>query len=104
MNASLNHYLSSPSKLFAYIQAELPILASNFPYFKELVLGEKLGMVCDPQKPTEIAKGIEHLLKYKDAFREGMSEVRARYCWEIEEEKFLNVYRGLWWRWIKVQK
>lgn len=94
-NVGLNHYLCSPSKLFHYIMAELPVACSDFPFLRKVILDNGLGATFDPADPKSIAEAIEFIVGNKTRYqeiKENLSEAKKRYCWENEEKKFLRVY------------
>ena len=78
---------------------ELPVIASNFPLWKEIVEGNECGRTVEPLNPKEIAKAIEHLLKNPE-LRQKMGEngrraVWEKYNWENEGAKLLGLYGKL---------
>jgi len=85
---NMNNYFCSPNKLFEYIQAGLAVVASDLPFLRQIVVGNDVGLVFDPNDPSDIAKKInlvsnrENLAK----FRQRTLEVRLRYTWR--QEKF----------------
>jgi glycosyltransferase involved in cell wall biosynthesis len=97
-NAGTNHYLCSPSKLFHYIQAELPVASSDFPVLRSIVADHEVGALFDPASPRSIAAALDYLVADPDrqaAIRERLRSLKRRYCWEREEERFLEAYRSL---------
>jgi glycosyltransferase involved in cell wall biosynthesis len=97
-NVGMNHYLGSPSKLFHYIMAELPIACSDFPFLRSVVAGHGLGAVFDPDDPRSIARAVSLIVgdhDHRQAIKRNLSVARRRYCWEVEEEGLLAVYRSL---------
>ena len=62
-NISKSYYYSMPNKIFQYIAAEVPILGSNFPEYKKIILQNKIGEVIDPIKPKVIAQKIIEMTK-----------------------------------------
>jgi glycosyltransferase involved in cell wall biosynthesis len=98
MNVGINHYLCSPSKLFHYIMAELPVACSDFPFLRKIVVENDLGAVFDPSSPASIASAVGTIVGDPDRYsqlRANVSAAKRRYCWEEEERRFLNVYRSL---------
>ncbi len=59
---SLNHWLTTPQKLFESIAAGVPVVASDLPGMARIVRDEGIGLVCDPRSPREIADAIGELL------------------------------------------
>lgn len=94
-----NHMEAQPNKLFEYMAAGLPVIASNFPLWSELVGGASCGVLVDPKNPHAIAEAIRwvlsHPLEAEQMGQRGMCLVRERYNWEHEFSKLLSLYRDL---------
>lgn len=90
-----NHITSYPNKLFEYMGAGLPFVASNFPYWKQFVDDIGSGVRIDPLDPTAIADAIEYLLDNPDVAHQmgeaGWHAVRDRFSWETEAEKLIKL-------------
>lgn len=95
---SKSYYFSLPNKLFQYIAAEVPILGSNFPEFKKVILNNKVGEVVDPRKPKLIAQKILKMTKLvnQKKYRYNLEGLfKSRYNWKIEEKKLLEFYEEI---------
>ena len=68
-NVGVNHYLASPSKLFIYLMAEMPIACSDFPFLRSVVVDNGLGEVFDPGDPSSIACAPPHRSSSRRAIR-----------------------------------
>ncbi len=94
-----NHIYSLPTKMFEYMLAGVPVVASNFPLWKKIIKGENCGICVDPRKPKQIAKAINFLfsnpLLAKKMGDNGRKAVLNKYNWAIEEKKLLELYRKL---------
>lgn len=94
-----NHLNSQPIKMFEYMSAGIPIIASNFPIWREIVEGNNCGVCIDPMKPTEIAKAMEYLLSNdsiaKEMGKNGRDAVVNKFNWESEKKKLITVYKQL---------
>jgi glycosyltransferase involved in cell wall biosynthesis len=94
-----NYIESLPTKLFEYMAAGLPVIASNFPLWKEMVEGNNCGLTVDPLKPAEIAKAVEYLIERppeaRKMGRNGRKAVSEKYNWENEGKKLLALYAYL---------
>jgi len=94
-----NHINAQPNKFFEYMSAGIPVIASNFPLWKEIVEGNQCGICVDPMKPQEIAEAILKLVDYPDeAARMGENGRRAveeKYNWEKEKQKLIDSYERL---------
>jgi len=94
-----NHINAVPNKIFEYMATGLPVIASNFPLWKEIIEGNKCGLTVNPKKPEEIAKAIEYLIAYpaetKEMGENGRKAVFEKYNWENESKKLLKIYEKL---------
>lgn len=94
-----NYVESLPTKLFEYMAAGLPVVASNFPLWREIVEGNNCGLCVDPLDPKAIAEAVEYLLTHpEEAHRMGGNGRRAveeKYNWEREGERLLKLYGEL---------
>jgi glycosyltransferase involved in cell wall biosynthesis len=101
MNA--NERLSTPNKLFESIAVGLPVVSSDFPERKRIILGDPdgpLGAVCDPAKPEAIARAIRSILDLApdaraDLHRRILHAAHERWNWEIESAKLAGLYESL---------
>lgn len=94
-----NHIDAQPNKMFEYMSAGVPVIASNFPLWREIVEGNECGICVDPLDPQAIAGAIDYLVTHpQDAERMGRNGQRAvaeKYNWGIEEQKLLGFYAAL---------
>jgi glycosyltransferase involved in cell wall biosynthesis len=94
-----NHVDAQPNKMFEYMSAGLPVLASDFPLWRELLLDSGAGLVADPMDPTDIARIIGQLLDdpatAEDMGRRARASVMSHYLWSSEEKKLFALYEEL---------
>jgi glycosyltransferase involved in cell wall biosynthesis len=93
-------YLDSyPVKLFEYMAAGLPVVASDFPLWRSIVAEAGCGILVDPLDPEAIAGALERLLADPGAAEEmgrrGRAAVEERWSWEPEGRKLLALYASL---------
>jgi len=94
-----NHIDAQPNKMFEYMSAGLPIVASNFPLWRKIIEGNQCGLCVDPLNPQAIGGAIQYLVdnskEAKKMGKNGRKAVENKYNWLIEERKLLKLYKGL---------
>ena len=60
-NLSKSYYYALPNKLFEYIMAEVPVIASNLPQMKEVVEKYDVGFAINIESQTELISAIKKL-------------------------------------------
>lgn len=89
-NRGLNYYYALPNRIFDYIRADVPIIASDFPEIRRIVSHYKIGKLIDNYEPKHLASVICLLIaeeKDKEAFRKANEEL----TWEKESALLLEI-------------
>jgi glycosyltransferase involved in cell wall biosynthesis len=100
---SLNHWFSTPNKLFECLAAGLPVVASDFPELRRIVVedpGGPLGVVCDPQDVQALAGAIRSIVEVPAEEREAlrlscMAAAHERWNWESEAVRLVSLYEDI---------
>jgi len=95
----VNYIDALPVKMFEYMVAGIPVIASNFSLWREIIEGNKCGLCVDPLNPSEIAKAIDYIMTHpaeaQQMGKNGLRAVQEQYNWDIEEKKLLALYEQL---------
>jgi len=90
---------SLPIKLFEYMSAGIPVIASNFPLWKKIIEGNECGICVDPFNSTQIAEAMLYLrdnpVEAKAMGDNGRKAVLEKYNWNNEEEKLIDLYNTI---------
>jgi glycosyltransferase involved in cell wall biosynthesis len=93
-------YLTSqPTKLFEYMAAGIPVVASDFPLWRSIVEGAGCGLLVNPLDVNDIAAAIEFLIRNPHEAeamgRRGRKAAEERFSWTNEEQVLLAFYASL---------
>ena len=91
-------HLSLPNKLFEYLMAGVPVLASDLPEIRRVVAGHDVGRLVDWRDGAALVRVLQEMV--------GRPEARARWAgrapgvfetfsWEAASERLQRVYRDL---------
>ncbi len=97
--STLNHRLTTPTRLFDAMGAGVPVVAADLPGMAEIVRETGIGVLVDPTSPESIAAGIRDVLdaspERRAAYRDAcLAAARGPYAWERGVERLLALYRS----------
>ncbi len=94
-----NNVQARPNKLFEYMSAGIPVVASDFPFWRELVEQVGCGLLVDPLDSKAIAGAIEYLLTHpfeaEAMGQRGRDAVEKCYNWDTEAAKLIKLYADI---------
>jgi glycosyltransferase involved in cell wall biosynthesis len=95
----VNYVDSLPIKLFEYMAAGVPVIASNFPLWREIVEDARCGLLVDPLNPQAVADAMTWLLTHPEEAEamgeRGQKAVQEKYNWALEAKKLIALYKQL---------
>lgn len=89
-NQGLNYYYSLPNRIFDFIRAGVPILATDFPEIRSIVEGYGVGCLVDRYEPEYLAGVVREMLN-KEKNREGFEKANKELTWERESQILLEL-------------
>jgi len=92
----LSYYHALPNKLFEYIQAEIPVIGSNYPEIAAIIESEKIGLTVNPTNISEIRQAVRQMSEQNnyDKFKIRLKKVAQKYTWQKEEKEYLRIIRS----------
>ncbi|MBD2569386.1 glycosyltransferase family 4 protein [Anabaena lutea FACHB-196] len=90
---------SLPVKMFEYMCAGIPVIASNFPLWKKIIESNQCGICVDPQNPQAIATAIQWVINHPHEAKQMGDNARQAiietYNWEQESKVLLKLYKDI---------
>jgi len=99
-HSTLNHWLCTPNKLWESLAAGVPVVVSDFPAMRPIVLDDPsgaLGAVCDPADPASIAEAVRTIVERPpearaELRRRCLEAAHERWNWEHESATLVELY------------
>lgn len=94
-----NYLDALPVKMFEYMAAGIPVIASDFPLWREIIEFNQCGLCVNPMNPEEIAQAVDRLVGNPAEARQmgenGRRAVLERYNWALEKKKLFRLYEDI---------
>jgi glycosyltransferase involved in cell wall biosynthesis len=94
-----NYRVIRPNKLFEFMAAGLPVIASDFSHWRGVVAEEDCGLLVDPLDSTAIARAIEYIFDHPEEAaamgERGRKAAVERYGWAQEGDRLVKAYARL---------
>ena len=97
-NSNVNYNFSLPNKVFDYISAGIPVIATNLPEIAKIVNEYNCGILISEPAPEEISKAIIKLRDNRDLLTElkhNAAIASETLNWENESLKVVELYRSV---------
>jgi glycosyltransferase involved in cell wall biosynthesis len=97
-DTNLNYKFSLPNKLFDYIHAGIPVLASDLPEVRRIVEQYQIGRIVNSHDPIEIANTIRSMLDditLGFSWKSGLEKAAKELNWNIERKILLDLFKEI---------
>ncbi|MCH8556518.1 MAG: glycosyltransferase [Balneolia bacterium] len=92
---SQSYFYSLPNKLTEYIQAGLPVLASDLPEISRIVNEYKIGVTLSPETFTaqNVSEKLSELRRNSNEYEAGLKQASSKLNWETEKQRLIDIYK-----------
>lgn len=91
----LNHFTTDSNKLFEYVMAGLPVVASRLPEIRRVVQAHELGLLVSPGNREELVEAVKRLVSdsvLRARYAENAREAAKVLNWESQEQALVDLY------------
>jgi glycosyltransferase involved in cell wall biosynthesis len=89
----------SPLKIFEYMAAGVPIVSSDLPSIREILVDKKTGLLVEPENVEKLARAIIKLIQDRKLSNQlssnGRKKVEENYSWAAVTRKLIGLYEEL---------
>jgi glycosyltransferase involved in cell wall biosynthesis len=94
-----NHKHAYMTKMFEYMAAGIPVIASDFPLWRSIVEGSGCGLLVETHNPEALAEAITWLfdnpVQAEEMGKQGRRAVEEKYNWNTEKSRLIELYTSL---------
>lgn len=97
-NTCLNHFTTDSNKLFEYVVARLPVIASDLPEIARVVKQHDLGLLVKPGDSDSLVDALNKLVEGSELreYYSGSADCAASQLnWEQQEKSLVEMYRRI---------
>jgi glycosyltransferase involved in cell wall biosynthesis len=96
-DTNLNYRYSLPNKIFDYIQAGVPILASRLREIEAIISNYAIGAFIEEHQPQHVAKRIMYMLNAPEyqTWKANMARAQKELTWDEERKVLINLVRSI---------
>lgn len=94
----LNHRLALPNKLFEYLSANIPVIASDLPEIRRVVAEHNVGLVVNPANRIHLVEALRQATSsqgVRDHWRRNIPSVFESYNWQESSAEFIRMFRSI---------
>lgn len=92
----INYLFNLPNKIFDYIHAGVPLIATAIPEVKKIVDEYHCGICIPDLQPATLAAAINNMISGEEVYqqyRQNCRRAAKELCWENESEKLKAIYQ-----------
>lgn len=94
-----NHRDALPTKMFEYMASGTPVIASDFPLWRQILEEHDCGLLVPPENPAAIARAIDSYRRQPEMMerhsKNGLRAVAESLNWQAESGSLVKAYASI---------
>lgn len=94
-DVSLNHHFALPNKLFEYLAANVPVVASDLPEIRKVVMDHDVGLVVNVSNHADLLAALRQAVldrMLRARWRRNIPSVFETFNWNAASQSLLQLY------------
>ena len=96
---TINYKDALPVKMFEYMLAGVPVIASDIDLWRKIIENESCGLVTNPYDVDEIYSKVKKIMNNDDIAQKfaknGREAILKKYNWNNESKKLIELYKKI---------
>ncbi len=93
--SDLSYWYALDNKLFEYIQARIPVLATAQPEYVNIIETEKCGVCIDADQENAYINGFDKIIGDYENYQKNTETAAKKLSWENEKVHIQNLYKQI---------
>ena len=92
-DSDISRFYTSPIKLFEYMAAKRPIIASNLPSLRDIIEHDETALLVQPDSPSSLAIAIQRLrsdLHLSSRLVDNATILVSKHTWSVRAKRILR--------------
>lgn len=96
-DTNINYRFSLPNKLFDYIHAGIPVLASDLTEISKIIKGYDIGLITDSHDPLKLAVWMNRMKddEKNSLWKNNINKAASELNWQNEKSVLTTVFKSL---------
>ncbi len=94
-DTNINYKFSLPNKIFDFVHAGVPVLASNLVEIRNIFSKYEIGLLSEDHNPRQIAEKMNFMLNdagKRKVWAENAAHASKELCWQNEERVLMGIF------------
>lgn len=92
---NLSYWYGLDNKLFEYLMAEIPILATQQPEYINIIEKYNVGLCINPEIKNSFWEGFQTVISDREKYKENLIKAKSQLNWDVEKKMLIKFYQSI---------